>query len=56
MDKLTEKEEEFLGILFQIADVIIKGAGEYFDMDSYETFSRKDLFNLAIKLGVENKY
>ena len=58
MNELTEKEKNFLGMLFKIANIIIEESEGYFEMPNfnYESFSRTDLFNLACTLGVENKY
>lgn len=58
MNELTEKEKNFLGMLFKMANIIIEESDGYFELSKfdYESFSRNDLFKLACTLGIENKY
>lgn len=59
MDELTQKEKDFLSILLKIGRVVVEASDGYFELSSstdYVEFSKNDLFNLAEKFGLENKY
>lgn len=49
----TDREKEFLSMLLSIANIIVEGAGGYYELKSYEEFDRRDLYNLALKLGID---
>ena len=50
----TDREKEFLSMLLSIANIIVEGTGGYYELKSYaEAFDRKDLYNLALKLGID---
>lgn len=58
MGELTDKEKEFLVILFEIAQTFIERVGGDFNIAAlnYDTFDRNDLYNLATKFEIENRY
>lgn len=51
-ENLTEKEKEFLTLLFKIGKEIIE-AEEVFNAFDDNSFDRNDLFNLSEKLGID---
>lgn len=51
-ENLSEKEKEFLTLLFKIGKEIIE-AEEVFNAFDDNSFDRNDLFNLSEKLGIE---
>ena len=52
-ENLSEKEKEFLTLLFKIGKEIIESDGGVFNTFSDNSFDRNDLFNLSEKLGIE---
>lgn len=56
MNDLTDKEREFLIILFKIGKEIIEGTGGYYEFIDGDGISRNDFFNLACKFGIEDEY
>lgn len=52
-ENLTEKEKEFLILLFKIGREIVESDGGVFNTFSENSFDRNDLFNLSEKLGIE---
>ena len=53
-EEFTDREKEFLSMLLSIANIIVEGAGGYYELKSYAgAFDRKDLYNLALKLGID---
>lgn len=50
--ELSEKEKEFLTLLFKIGKEIMESE-EVFNAFSENSFDRNDLFNLSEKLGIE---
>ena len=51
-ENLSEKEKEFLTLLFKIGKEIIDSE-EVFNTFSENSFDRNDLFNLSEKLGID---
>lgn len=52
-ENLTEKEKEFLTLLFKFGNEIIEADGGVFNPFGENSFDRNDLFELSIKLGIE---
>lgn len=52
-ENLTEKEKEFLTLLFKIGKEIVESDGGVFNTFSVNSFDRNDLFNLSEKLGID---
>ena len=53
MSMITEQEKKFIEMLLKIGYAIIESQGGYADIDD-ESFSRNDLYELAIKLGFDD--
>lgn len=53
-NKLTDKEKEFLSILLDIGDIIIKNSNDYYEMRSYDVFNVNEMFYLREKLGIKD--
>ena len=54
--ELTESEQEFLALLFNIGENIIDSSNGYELKNTYATFTDNDLYNLACKLHIEGNY
>lgn len=53
MENLTEKEKEFLTLLFKIGREIIESDDGVFNSFSENSIDRNELFDLSIKLGID---
>lgn len=53
MVEFTENEKNVLNMMFTICKTIIEAQGGYMEID-YESFGKKDLFNLSEKLGIDD--
>ena len=52
-ENFTEKEKEFLTLLFTIGNKIVEAGDGVFNPYSENSFDRHDLFNLSEKLGID---
>lgn len=53
-ENLSEKEKEFLTLLFKIGKEIIESSDGVFNAFDDNSFDRNDLFALSIKLEIED--